>query len=309
MEKVMVEQSIWIAAARDRVWQAVTHPDQIVQWFVPNLPGAVMKKDDDGTISIYMGEMGVEVILLEALDSQHQVTLRSLPEKLLTTTYKLKDQKDGTLLTVTMTGFEGLPEEMREDRLHFIKGGWEKALKNLKAFSEGSELPFPKAYVGQPFGYWREPKPRLGVERSIWIKASRERVWDAITDPKQIQNWFSPNTEWDMSALEVGGRYYTHNPETNAEMNVQIIELLNPPYQMFTRTVPEAPETVGKNTLYTLTEEHGGTRLIVTLLGYEPEAENTRGDHMEQDAFGFGMMVQNVKAHVEGQPLPFPWGF
>jgi uncharacterized protein YndB with AHSA1/START domain len=309
MEKVMVEQSIWIVAARDRVWQAVTNPDQIVQWFVPNLPGAVMKKDDTGTVSVFLGEMGVEMILLEALDSQRHVNIRSLPEKLLTTTYKLEDQKDGTLVTVTLAGFEGLPEETREDRLNFIKAGWEKTLKNLKAFVEGAELPFPKAYVGQSFGYWRQPKERLGIERSIWIDAPRERVWDAITDPKQIQNWFSPNTEWHVSALEVGGKFYANNPETNAETSVEVIEVLNAPYQLLTRTVPEAPDIVVKSKLYTLVEENGGTRLILTLIGYEPEADSTRWDHMEQDAFGFGMMLQNTKAHVEGKPLPFPWGF
>jgi hypothetical protein len=30
---------------------------------------------------------------------------------------------------------------------------------------------------------------------------------------------------------------------------------------------------------------------------------------MEQNAFGFGMMLSNLKAQIEGEALPFPQGF
>jgi hypothetical protein len=56
-------------------------------------------------------------------------------------------------------------------------------------------------------------------------------------------------------------------------------------------------------------EEHGGTRLTLTLAGYEQEPDDTRWGHIEENAFGFGMMLQNTKAHAEGRNLPFPWGF
>ena len=45
METMAVERSIWIKAPRQRIWQAVTDPEQLVQWFVPGLPGAQMKRD------------------------------------------------------------------------------------------------------------------------------------------------------------------------------------------------------------------------------------------------------------------------
>jgi uncharacterized protein YndB with AHSA1/START domain len=309
MDKLVVERSIWIGAARERVWQAVTNPDQVVQWFVPNLPGAVMKRDDSNKLLVYLGEMGVDFVIMEKLDEPRQVVSRSLPDKLLTTTYTLEDQKDGTLITVTMSGFEALSEDAREDRLQLMGAGWEKALKNLKAYIDGTELPFPQAFISPAFGFWREPKQRLAIERSIWINAPREKVWLAVTDPKRIQQWFSPTTEWQLSALEVGGRFYVFDKETQKEMYVEIIELLDPPHKIVTRTVPEPPDTIVKGRTYTLTEENGGTRLLLTIVGYEPEADDTRWGHMEQDTFGIGMMLQNTKAFVEGESLPFPWGF
>jgi uncharacterized protein YndB with AHSA1/START domain len=309
METIGLERSIWIDAPRERIWQTVTNPDQMIQWLVPNLPGAHMKRDDSGKISVQLGPMSVDFAVFEAVDEPQQVTIRTLPDRLITTTYILEEEKAGTKVTVKVSGFEGLNEAVQQDRLNLSSKGWEQTLKNLNAFVAGAELPFPQAFIGPLFGYWRETQTTLATERSIWIDAPRERVWRAITDPKQIQSWSSPATPWGLSALEVGGRFYVKNTETNTEMYVEIIELLDPPYQLATRTMPEAPDTIVKGKQYTLKEEMGGTRLTVMLSGYEQEPEASRWSNMEQNAFGFGMMLQNTKAFIEGEELPFPFGF
>lgn len=309
MEKVTVERNIWIDAPRERVWQAVTDPDQIIQWFVPNLPGALMKRDEQGKVTIHLGEMGVDFVILEAVEPLRQVTSRSLPDRLITTTYTLEEERGGTRVTLTMAGFEALPEDARADRLEQSSAGWEKTLENLKAYVDGRDLPFPQAFIGPLFGYWREARKKLSAERSIWIAAPRDRVWLALTDPEQLQQWYSPTTPWELSALEVGGRFYVNDTETGAEKYVEIIEVVDPPHKLVTRAVPEPPSIVVKSKMYTLQEEEGGTRLTVTLTGYEQEPEETRWRTMEENTFGFGMMLQNTKAYVEGQSLPFPWGF
>jgi uncharacterized protein YndB with AHSA1/START domain len=309
MEARTLERSIWIEAPRERVWQAVTEPEQIVKWFVPNLPEAEMKRDDSGKLMLYLYGMGVDFLTLEMVEPKRKAVIRSLPERVITTTYTFEDEQDGTLVKVVLTGFETLLDDAGADRLHFIGTGWENTLGNLKAFIKAETLPFPKAFVGSLFGYWKEPKPQLAIERSIWIDGSRERVWQAIVDPKQLQQWFSPTTEWQLSALEIGGKFFVHNAETNSEMYVEIIETLDPPHRLITRAIPEADDTVVKSKMYTLTEENRGTRLTLTLSGYEQEADETRWGHMEENAFGFGMALQNTKAHVEGKPLPFPHGF
>lgn len=306
MEQLTVERSIWIDAPRQRVWQAVTDPEQVAQWFLPPTLGAQLKRDEQGKISVGIGEMDIAIATFEAVDPPRQFTSRSLPDRLIATTYTLAEEKGGTRVTVTMTGFESLPEAARQDRLNPSGMGWEKALENLKAYIEGKELPFPQGYVAALFGYRREAEQKFAVERSIWIDAPRERVWRAITDPKQIQAWFSPTTAWELSALEVGGRLYVRDAETDTEMYVQVIELLDPPHQFITRSEP--PETPHVTT-YRLGEENGGTRLTLTHSGYELEPDDRRWDSMEQNAFGFGMMLENLQAHVEGKPLPYPVGF
>ena len=309
MRTLVIERSIWISATRERVWDALTDPDQMAQWFVPSLPGVVLQRDDSNKITAHMGPMAIDFVMLDAIDSLNRVSVRSLPDQVITVTYTLGDQKGGTQIQVEVSGFETLSSESRDERMQLCKSEWDKALKNLKAYIDGDALPFPQAYAGPLFGYWRLPQEKAGVERSIWIKASCERVWKAIVDPKQLQQWFSPTTPWELSALQVGGRFYVLNTETNREQYVEIIELLDPPYELVTRCLPEAPDTIVKYKTYALQEENDGTRLTVTLVGYESETEETRWNHMERDTVGFGMMMQNAKAYIEGDDLPFPFGF
>lgn len=305
VEKVGVERSIWINAPRERVWLAILQPDQIAQWFLPPMLGAQMKRDDKGMLFVSMGGLDVPTAVIEVVSESRQLVSRSLPDMLLTTTYTLEDEKGGTRLTVTMGGFEALPEQAAQERLTPSGAAWEKALDNLKAFIDGAELPFPEGYVASLYGYRREAKDGLAIERSIWVDAPRERVWQAITDPKQLQAWYSPTTPWLLSALEVGGKFYVYNIETETEMYAEIIERLDPPHQLVTRTAAETTQV----TTWRLDEEKGGTRVTITNSGYELQSEGTRHQNVEQNAFGFGMALANLKAYNEGKELPYPFGF
>jgi len=185
---------------------------------------------------------------------------------------------------------------------------WEKGLANLKAYVTGMPLPFPEGYVAALFGYRRESEKSFAVERSIWISAPRERVWSAITDPIQLESWFSPGISWKLTALEVDGRLFIPDPETGDETNVQVIQLLDPPQRFVTKSLPASPGT-SEVTAYLLQEELGGTRLTITHSGYELLPEDGRWSAMEQNAFGFGMMLENIRAYIESKDLPTPGGF
>src|SRR5690349_24910603 len=117
MERATVERSIWIDAPRERVWQAVTEPAQLAQWFLPPMIGAQMKRDESGLTFVLMGDMAIPIAALEAAEPPRQATIRTMPDQLLAITYALADENGGTRVTVTMSGFERLPEDAREDRL------------------------------------------------------------------------------------------------------------------------------------------------------------------------------------------------
>ena len=307
MEQFKVERSIWIDAPRERVWQAITDPTDLAQWLLPPALGADMKREDD-TIFVSMGGMEIPVAILEAVEAPRHMRSRGLPDRVIAINYVLEEENDGTRVTVTMSGFESLPADARQDRIAPSGAAWEKALANLKAFVIRTALPFPEGYVAALFGFRRESEKMFAVERSIWIAAPRERVWNAITDPIQIERWFSPGTSWKLSALEVGGRLFTPDPETGDEANVQVIQVVDPPYRFVTQSLPASPGS-SEVTAYLLQEERGGTRLIITNSGYEFLPEDGRWSAMEQNAFGFGMMLENLRAYIENIDLPNPGGF
>ena len=142
MGKRTLERSIWIAAPRERVWQAVTDLAQVAQWFAP---GTVFSQKGD-IICIRIGEQDVEVAVIEVFDPPRQITTRSLPDRVLTTTYTLEEENGGTRFTVTEAGFESLPEDARQARLDQDDQGWEMALANLQAYIDGRDLPRPEGF-------------------------------------------------------------------------------------------------------------------------------------------------------------------
>jgi len=308
MEKSVIERTIWIKAPRQDVWNALTEPEHLERWLLPGALGARLERADDGKLSIVMGDMGIDLALLEALDPPQQGSFLTLPDRLLALAYALEEENGGTRVTFALTGLDSLPTDAAQERVAPSGAACEMALENLKAYAEGTEQPHPQGFVAALFGYRREAQQKLSVERSIWIAASQERVWRAITEPDQLDKWFSPGTEWRGTGLEVGGRIFVLNPETNTEMYTQVIDLVDPPRRLVTRSVPEPPETPHVTT-WSLQEEKGGTRLTITFSGFELEAEDVRWVNMEQHSFGFGMMLANLAAHVEGRSLPIPQGF
>jgi uncharacterized protein YndB with AHSA1/START domain len=308
MEQLKVERSIWIDAPRERVWQAITDPANLAKWLLPPALGADMKRDDNDTIFVSMGGMEIPVAVMEEVDPPRHVRSYGLPDRVISITYLLEEENNGTRVTVTLSGFENLPVEARQDRIMPSGMAWEKALANLKAYVTGTALPFPEGYVAALFGYRRESEKSFAVERSIWIAAPRERVWTAVTDPAQLESWFSPGISWKLTALEVGGRLFTPDPETGNETNVQVIQLIDPPHRFVTHSLPASPGS-SEVTAYLLLEERGGTRLTITNSGYELLPEDGRWSAMEQNAFGFGMMLENLRAYIESKELPTPSGF
>jgi uncharacterized protein YndB with AHSA1/START domain len=139
----------------------------------------------------------------------------------------------------------------------------------------------------------------MELKRSIWIKAPRERVWLAISDPAQIAQWFAPGTpisqNGDIISIHVDGK----------DVEVAVIEVVDPPRQFTTRNLPD--RTIA--TTYLLEEENGGTRFTVIESGLESLPVDARQKHLEQNGHGWEMALENLKAFIDGRPLPRPEGF
>ena len=147
------------------------------------------------------------------------------------------------------------------------------------------------------------------IERTILIAAPRERVWEALTDPKMVEQWFSPGTSWETVGQGVGARLFVRNKETGEEMYTQVITVFDPPSRLVNSSVPATPGAQPQLTSFTLEEEDGGTRLTLVYSGLESMDEESRRRFIEQSGTGFELMLGNIRAVLEGTPLPMPGGF
>ncbi|MCA0453811.1 MAG: SRPBCC domain-containing protein [Chloroflexi bacterium] len=136
---------------------------------------------------------------------------------------------------------------------------------------------------------------KLTVERSIWIAATAERVWQAITDPQQLGKWWPPD-EWSISALQIGGKVQFGN-EDAAYATIAVID---PPreFALQWQTNEKFPST-SMFTSMRLNTENGGTRLNVTEGGFETLPEDIREERAKQTGDGYTLVLQDLKAYVE----------
>jgi uncharacterized protein YndB with AHSA1/START domain len=136
------------------------------------------------------------------------------------------------------------------------------------------------------------------VERTIWIAASPERVWQAITDPAQLVQWYAPGCPWDIPALRAGAAVRFHNTPTDVQ--TATLDLVQPPQRLRLRWAPEAdyPATQLVTTL-ALAPENNGTRVTITETGYAALPAHLRPARLDQASTGYAASLAALKTLLE----------
>lgn len=136
---------IFIAAPRERVFQALTDPKQAVQWWGQNdryhltefhIDARVGGKWSTSGGSVKMGDINIHGELLE-LDPPRRLSytwISSWLPKPTKVVWELEEHNNGTLLMLAHTGFEGSAEHANA---HSI--GWNLVLAWLQAYAERGE--------------------------------------------------------------------------------------------------------------------------------------------------------------------------
>lgn len=141
-----VEKEITIRASRERVFNAIIDPAQIVMWF----PDAVEGKIQEGQQPIFefegYGRYSVHVVKIQphdyfayrwvqTLDSEGFIgdvlgRANTLVE------FHLREEGVATVVKVTETGFAGLPELVGKQKLADNTSGWEYMIRRLQELME-----------------------------------------------------------------------------------------------------------------------------------------------------------------------------
>jgi uncharacterized protein YndB with AHSA1/START domain len=131
----------------------------------------------------------------------------------------------------------------------------------------------------------------------------RVQAWRAVTEAEQLGRWYAPSFQWEIPALEVGGRVKFYNAADDI-LNATI-EVVDPPSLFRLRwDAYEGYANVSLVTSFTLAEDNGGTRVTILESGYEAVPEEERQQWLDSTGHGYGMSMENLKAYLEGKPIP-----
>jgi uncharacterized protein YndB with AHSA1/START domain len=139
-----IEKSIEIAAPVERVWRALTDHEEFGAWFRVKLDGPFVAGQMSSGHITYPGyehlRWEARVVTMEAprlfAFTWHPYAVD--PDKDYSdepptrVEFRLEATAGGTRLTVTESGFDGIPPERRDEALRMNEGGWEEQVRNVR---------------------------------------------------------------------------------------------------------------------------------------------------------------------------------
>ena len=146
METITVERPVWIAAPCEQVWAAITEPAQLTKWYAPGCPWQILTLKVGESVKFYNTDTEILAATIEVLDKPRQFSLRwqpdeTYPSAIITTTFTLEEDNNGTHVTIMESGFEAFPETVRQERIDQAIGAYNFSMENLKAYLEGRDVP------------------------------------------------------------------------------------------------------------------------------------------------------------------------
>jgi uncharacterized protein YndB with AHSA1/START domain len=140
------------------------------------------------------------------------------------------------------------------------------------------------------------------IERSIFIRAPRARVWRAITDIAEFSAWFQVKAEGEF-APNARLRMTTTAPGYEGIVFFVNVENIVPERSFSWRWHPGSePPPEGEPATcveFTLTDEDGGTRVTVVESGFDRISLERRARVYEENTGGWEYQMGALQRHVE----------
>ncbi len=142
------------------------------------------------------------------------------------------------------------------------------------------------------------------IEKQILLRAPRSRVWRAITDVKEFNEWFRVNLEGTFApGARLSGKItYPGYEHVTMEVEVERVE----PERVFSFRCPHEVEPDGDpasrpTTLveFTLEEAPEGTMLTIVESGFENLPASARARILRDNDGGWAEQLRNIERHVD----------
>jgi uncharacterized protein YndB with AHSA1/START domain len=143
------------------------------------------------------------------------------------------------------------------------------------------------------------------IEKQIFLRAPRARVWRALTDAREFGTWFGVSLDDPIEAgTWVTGRI-THPGYEHLRFQM-LVERLEPEVLFAYRWHPYAidPEVDYSNEPTTLVEfrledADGGTTLTLVESGFDGVPLDRRAEAFRMNEQGWAQQMENIRRHVE----------
>jgi uncharacterized protein YndB with AHSA1/START domain len=143
-----IEKKVLLRAPRARVWRAIADAREFGAWFLVNLespfaPGATVR----GRITYPGYEHVTMEMTVETMDPERLFSFRWRPyaidpdvdysaEPKTLVEFRLEEADGGTLLTITESGFDGIPAARRAEAFRMNDQGWTEQTENIRRHVE-----------------------------------------------------------------------------------------------------------------------------------------------------------------------------
>ena len=141
METFAVERSVLINRPRQDVWRALTDPAQLEQWYAPGCPWDIPALQAGATVKFHNTDADIQLATIEVVEPLKEFTLRwqldpAHPGITLLNSFRLEEQNGNTRVTVSQTGYESLPDGMREEQVRQDAEAYTTIAESLKSYLE-----------------------------------------------------------------------------------------------------------------------------------------------------------------------------
>ena len=142
------------------------------------------------------------------------------------------------------------------------------------------------------------------IEKQIFLRAPRPRVWRALTDLGQFQRWFGAVLDTPFAPGSRSRGHVTEKGYEHVQMDIEV-ERMEPEHTLTYRWLPFAVDakrdySKESKTLveFTLEEVDGGTRLTVVESGFDLVPADRREEAFRMHTGGWEGQLKNIEKYV-----------
>ena len=267
-----IVKELIIEATPQRVWNALTQPEEIAGWWTDDLSVT----PEVGTLAEFRFSQRTFVIQFEVAELDEGSKVHWITRQGPSTghwagtsvNWQLEPVLKGTRVVFNHDKFA-----QADRRYELTHAWWEHFLGSLKSYLETG-----KGTPGSPaFRFKREGTTMSAIIEGRIIEASPQRVWSALTQPEEIVRWWAEEARVQP---EVGflGEFRFSPPAGVLQFEVAELDQ-NEKVRWISRKGP--PQWAGTSVTWQLEPVQSGTKLVFTHEGFaqvDEGYERTRGN-------------------------------